>query len=182
MFIFLSSFKPNEFSDVEIQKNQAEYLKSFEIWKNKFEINDDYYYIDNTINSISDIVNLDLLKVCWDLQEFGAVRPFVHIERKEYKIDPDLGSIQLFRKIFSSPFFLTDDVVIIILGKRSCNNYQEKKLKSWLNRNDSNCFYLDSDEIFAARSSVYADLEQLLKSWSGLNYNKMLEYLFYSCR
>jgi hypothetical protein len=181
MYIFLSTFKPENVSEVEIKVNQSEYFDAFQTWRNTMNITDNYFFLENSLDNLRDIVDSRLLNICWDLQEFGAVKPFVHIAKEGFHTDPDKGSIKLIKYVFNSSFFKQFDYIILILGKRSCSAEYEEALKSWLKDEGSNCFYMLSDEVFAARKPIYAEISRTAENWSGDIYQELLESVANRC-
>lgn len=182
MYIFLSTFKPENVSEVELKNNQTEYFDAFQTWRNTMNITDNYFFVENSLNSLQDIVDSRLLNICWDLQEFGAVRPFVHLAKQGFNTDPDKGSIKLIEYVFNSSFFKRYDYIILVLGKRSCSAKYEDALKSWFKDEGSNCLYMLSDEVFAVRKPIYADISRIAENWSGNIYQELLESVANRCK
>ena len=187
MYIFLTTFNPKHYSERDVKSNQIDYLNSFRSWMASMNISDNYFFLDNSMENISDIVNGELLDFCWDLQDFGAVRPFVHLAKQQYSPDPDKGTTGLVRHIFNTEGFLKHDYLILILGRRPCTDQYVNSINNWLKDGQTNCLYFSrddsslSDEVFVVRKSVYPIVTKTLSHWTGDNYSELLEVIVRTC-
>jgi hypothetical protein len=141
MYFFLSTLNPSGFSSQEVLSNQNQYLMSHKSWQMHMKIGTNYYYVDNSLKAISDITCREFLKICWDLEDFGVVIPYVVLAKKRYSSDPNIGSIELFKSIFCDFDFSRQSYLIIILGKRFCDKNLSDLINNWILDSSSSGLY-----------------------------------------
>ena len=61
MLILISSVCPLHYTRPEMELLQSQYVDAFKSWKSVYE--GGYYYIDNSIDRVSDIRNAELLDI-----------------------------------------------------------------------------------------------------------------------
>lgn len=90
MFVFLSSLAHSHFTQEEIKQNQKDSFLTFKSWQLEMSFDDNYLFLENTPTNISGIDYKELKNICWQVYEFGAVRPFIRLANLGFSKNPDL--------------------------------------------------------------------------------------------
>lgn len=164
MFIFLSSLAPRHFTQETINQNQYDYLIAFKSWKDQMDFDDNYLFLDNTLSNISEICHKDLQDFCWQVYDFGAVRPFIRLAKSGFSKNPDLGSINLLKALATDRYFMSRSYSVIILGKRRCSKIFEAAIKNWIEKGVSNGLYFKDadnqviDNVLVIRNNMFENI------------------------
>lgn len=184
MFIFISSVNPKGLIKSKIDNLQAQYVEAFNSWSPVFS-SENYYYIDNSIDRISDIQNRQLVDLFWDVYDFGAVIPHVILTR-DYTNDKITGTFEMFTFIVGlfvkKEIKLNDKYVFFTLGRRKLSSPDEF-FSVKINEQDFDYYFINetsrknmvSDDLFICKADSLIDVDNYLKNYSGnKNYQSFL--------
>jgi hypothetical protein len=187
MLIFLSSVNPENFIESEVDTLQCQYVTAFNSWRASYPGN--YYYIDNSINKVSDIRNRELLDIFWDVYDFGAVIPHVILSR-EHTDDKIFGTFKLFElallMLIERTISPIDEYCTFILGRRKLVDPNDFFSINSLNEDTKYLFSSDlpngnqiSDNFFICRTDTLMELYNLLQQYKDVkNYQSFLAFVY----
>lgn len=181
MFVFLSSLSPSHFTEEEIKENQKDYLIAFKSWQREMAFNDNYLFLDNTLTNISEIDHKELQDICWQVYDFGAVRPFIRLAKSGFSKNPDLGSINLLKALAADKYFNSHAYSVIILGKRRCSKALKTSIMNWLEKDASNGLYFKDvgnqviDNVVVIRSKILEDIVEFIANQNTTVYSSLID-------
>jgi hypothetical protein len=181
MYIFLSSLVPSHFTQEMINQNQRDYFLSFKSWQEQMDFDENYLFLDNTLNNVSEIVQKELLDICWQVYDFGAVRPFIRLARSGFSEDPDLGSINLLRALAADRYYKSHAYSVIILGKRRCNPTLKTSIMNWLEKDASNGLYFKDvgnnviDNVVVIRGEILENIVEFIANQNSTVYSSLID-------
>jgi hypothetical protein len=181
MFVFLSSLAPGHFTQEEIKQNQKDYLLAFKSWQHEMAFDDNYLFLDNTLTNISEIDQKELQDICWQVYEFGAVRPFIRLANSGFSKNPDLGSINLLKALAADRYFNSHTYSVIILGKRRCSKTLKNAILNWLEKDVSNGLYFKDignqviDNVVVIRSNIFENIVEFIANQNYTLYSSLID-------
>lgn len=187
MLILLSSVCPLNYKSSEIELLQSQYVEAFKSWKSVYK--GGYYYVDNSIDRVSDIRNAELLDIFWDVYDFGAVIPHVILTR-DYTSDKIIGTYEMFKLSLS---LLLDKKIpsnnkytVFSLGRRKLidsNEFLNIEIEiqnlDYFFLSDSSLENIISDNLFICKTSSLIDVYNFIIDYKDIkDYQYFLTVLF----